>query len=135
VSNVLIIDDEPEACEAVAGFLARSGHTVLCVASGREALTAIAEMVPDAIFLDLLMPGMDGLALLQVIKSYLRWRTVPVAILTAYPEDPRLWRLAEQGVTRVFTKSKVNLDELLAWVNEQAPRAPSDDNPTSQLGV
>jgi hypothetical protein len=37
---------------------------------------------------------------------------------------PRLWRLADHGVTRVFAKSKVNLDELLMWVEEQAGKAP-----------
>lgn len=125
MSHVLIIDDEPDGCEAVAAYLARAGYTVRCVRNGSEALCALGEHVPGAILLDLLMPGMDGLALLRVIRSYLRWATVPVAMLTAYPEDPRLWGLAEHGVTRVFHKSKVNLDELLAWVTEQAKQTPS----------
>jgi CheY-like chemotaxis protein len=69
------------------------------------------------------MPGMDGVTLLHVIRSYLRWVSVPVAILTAYPEDPRLSELSEHGVTRVFTKGRANLDDLLAWVNEQSAGA------------
>jgi CheY-like chemotaxis protein len=93
------------------------------VPNGTEALCALGERIPDAILLDVLMPGMDGMALLRIIRSYLQWATVPIAMLTAYPEDPRLWRLAEHGVDRVFAKSKVNLDELVAWVNAQAERA------------
>ena len=46
-------------------------------------------------------------------------------MLTAYPEDPRLSRRAEDGVTRVFAKSRVNLDELLAWVVEAERTAES----------
>lgn len=124
MSDVLIIDDDPEGCEAVAAYLTKGGHAVRCVTSGSEALAYLMERVPQAIFLDVLMPGMDGLATLETMRAYLRWATVPIAVLTAYPEDPRLWRLVEHGVTRVFTKSKVNLDELLEWVDEQAGKAP-----------
>ena len=63
---------------------------------------------------------------------------MPIAILTAYPEDPRLWHVAEHGVKRVFVKSKVSLDELLAWVEEQAGRARSpgfEPPPAPQAGV
>ena len=132
MSHVLIIDDEPDGCEAVAAYLTKAGHTVRCVRNGSEALCALGEQMPGAILLDVLMPGMDGLALLGVIRSYLRWATVPVAMLTAFPEDPRLWRLAEHGVTRVFAKSRVNLDELLAWVveAERAAHLRSPDGPS-----
>jgi CheY-like chemotaxis protein len=120
VASVLIIDDDPDSCEVVAAYLGRGGHRVTCVPNGRAALAALLNQVPDAVFLDLLMPGMDGMTLLEVIRSYLRWVSLPVAMLTAYPEDPRLARLAEHGVARVFIKGKVDLSELLAWVNEQA---------------
>lgn len=132
VADVLVIDDEPEGCEAVAAYLTKAGHTVRCVPNGQAALLALGERVPDAIFLDVRMPGMDGLALVQVIRSYLRWASVPVAFLTAYPEDPRLWHVAEHGVTRVFAKSKVHLDELLEWVTDQAGRAAPPLGPESE---
>ena len=123
MAQVLIVDDESDGCEAIAACLTRARHTVRCVATGRDALAAMIERVPDAILLDVRMPGMDGLATLEAIRAYLRWSAVPVAILTAYPEDPRLWHVAEHGVTRVFTKSRVSLDELLEWVNQQTERA------------
>ena len=137
LSQVLIIDDEPDGCEAVAAYLTKAGHTVRCVRNGSEALCALGEQIPGAILLDVLMPDMDGMAVLQVIRSYLRWATVPIAMLTAYPEDPRLWHLAEHGVNRVFAKSKVNLDELLAWVNAQAERAapPAAEAPSRHAGA
>jgi CheY-like chemotaxis protein len=96
------------------------------------------EQVPDAILLDVQMPDMDGFATLEAIRSYLRWATIPVAILTAYPEDPRLWHVVQHGVTHVFTKSRVSLDELLQWVNDQAGRAfppPGSVPPAPQAGV
>ena len=137
MARVLIIDDEPDGCEAVAGYLTKAGHTVRCVPTGRDALSELVHEVPNAIFLDVRMPGMDGLEVLEVVRSYLRWGTVPIAMLTAYPEDGRLAHVAQLGVTRVFAKSKVNLDELLAWVNEQARRPPPRqiDPPTPQVGA
>jgi CheY-like chemotaxis protein len=138
MANVLIIDDDPDGCAAVSEYLAKAGHSVRCVPTGRQALACLIERVPDAILLDVLMPGMDGIEVLEAVRAYLRWATVPIAILTAYPEDPRLWHVAEHGVTRVFVKSKVNLDELLAWVEEQAGRAPPagfEPPPAPQAGV
>jgi CheY-like chemotaxis protein len=130
VSTVLIIDDDPDGCEPVASYLAKAGHEVRCVTSGRDALDAVMGQVPDAVLLDVLMPDMDGIAVLKVIRSYLQWAAVPIAILTAYPEDPRLWHVSRYGVTHVFTKSKVNLDELLWWVEQQPRRvSPPSEQP------
>lgn len=134
LATVLIIDDEPDGCEAVAGYLTKSGHSVRCVPNGRDALSALMDKVPDVILLDVRMPDMDGLALLEVVRSYLRWATVPIAFLTAYPEDARLWHVAMLGVTRIFAKSKVNLDELLAWVNEQAAQGKQPPRDLPPLG-
>ena len=120
MSKILMIDDDRDNCEIVSRFLARGGHTIRCVPGGREALKALVAETPDFIILDVLMPGMDGVTLLEVIRSYLRWVFVPVVILTAYPEDERLGPIAPLGVTRVFAKAKYELNDLLACVNECA---------------
>jgi DNA-binding response OmpR family regulator len=83
MAQVLIIDDEPDGCEAVVAYLRRADHDVRCARGGRAALSAILEQTPDAILLDLLMPDMDGFAVLATVRAYLRWSTVPVAIFTA----------------------------------------------------
>lgn len=134
-----MIEDDADSGDAVVAFLSKAGHTAVRAASGQEALAAMSAKVPDAVLLDVRMPGMDGIALLEVLRSYLRWATVPVAILTAYPEDPRLWHVGEKGVRRIFAKSRASMDELLAWVEECAGRAspPPAPNvpPTHGLGA
>lgn len=132
MADVLIIDDDPDSCEVLSHFLNRAGHSARWAPNGRRALSALVARVPDFIVLDLLMPGMDGIDLLDVIRSYLRWTFVPVAILTAYPEDPRLARVAELGVTRVFTKSRFELSDLLACVDRHARRSPPPTDPARQ---
>jgi len=137
VAYVLIIDDDPDASDIVATYLKKAGHTVQCVLSGRDALSALIQKIPDAILLDLLMPHMDGFEVLETIRSYLRWSAIPVAILTAYPEDPRLWHIRSQGVTHVFVKSRVKLEGILKWVNEGSERvnSPTGTDPAPQAGV
>ena len=137
-AKVLIIDDDSDSREAVSRYLEKSGHTVLGAANGREAIDSVTAQLPDAILLDVLMPGMDGIEVLKVFRSYARWAVVPVAIFTAYAEDPRLWHVSEYGVTRVFAKSKATLDEVLWWVNDQAGRAvppPGMEPPATQAGA
>ena len=123
MADVLIIDDDADNCEVISRFLTRAGHSPRWAPNGRQALSALVARVPDFIVLDLLMPGLHGIDLLDVIRSYLRWTLVPVVILTAFPQDPRLARAAELGVTRVFTKSAFELNDLLACVNEHARRS------------
>ena len=88
-------------------------------------------MIPDFILADVRMPAMDGVALVQVIRSYLRWSKIPLAIVTAYPEDPRLKRLDEYGVRRVFRKSEFTFEQVLEWMSQSdlRPSHPADLGP------
>src|SRR5687767_318801 len=75
VANVLIVDDDLDGCEPVARALERMGHRVACAPNGREALAAlVANGNPvELVILDIRMPQMDGMKLLEVMRSYLRW--------------------------------------------------------------
>ena len=120
LATVLIIDDDKDSRDAVAQYLAKAGHAVRCASSGQECVAALGDGAPDAVILDVRMPGMDGIAVLGVMRSYLKWATVPVAIFTAYPDDPRLWHVDLSGVTRIFGKAKTDLSDVLEWVERQS---------------
>ena len=133
MANVLVVDDDAESCEALSRFLSKTGHSVRCVPNGHEAMAALAASTPDFILVDVRMPVMDGFALVRVNRSYLRWSNIPIALVTAYPEDSRLVHLAELGVRRVFRKSEYMFEELSDWINRAADLAPppSDQPPPS----
>jgi CheY-like chemotaxis protein len=121
VATILIIDDDVDGSQAIALYMERAGHHAILAANGRRALAAIAVSKPDAVILDMQMPQLDGVGFLKVLRGYFRTLGVPVAVLTGMPDGPKLDRIMEIGVRRVFRKADFKLKDLLEWVNEAAP--------------
>ena len=125
MSYVLIVDDEPDSSEFVERFLQKEGHKTACVPNGREALAALINGQPDAVVLDVRMPEMDGIALLEVLRSYLRWNTLPVILLTAHANKDQIDRAKQLDVQHVFHKANFTLPDLLRAVDEETAKARS----------
>lgn len=118
MSHVLVVDDDADTAEVTAEFLRKAGHQVRSVPNGREALAALSESVPDVAILDVRMPEMDGITFLEVMRCYLRWESVPVVLITGYPDDPRLARAHKLGIKRVFVKADFSLEELRETIEQ-----------------
>jgi CheY-like chemotaxis protein len=121
MGRILVVDDDADTAEMMATFLRKAGHQVRTTPNGREALAAISERMPDLAVLDLRMPEMDGISFLEVLKSYLRWESLPVILISGYPDDPRLVRAAQLGVKKTFLKADFRLQDVLDVVNQFAP--------------
>lgn len=115
---VLIVDDEPDSSDFVATFLKKAGYKAQSVPNGRDALKALIEEYPDAVVLDVRMPGMDGISLLEILRSYLRWESIPVVVLTAHASAAQIQRARELGVKHVFHKANFTLPELAAAIDD-----------------
>lgn len=102
--RLLVIDDNELSRELLGRHLHRQGHEVLTAASGAEAMTMLAHHAVDLIFLDLVMPEMDGLELLTRIKSDDRLRAVPVIIVSGISETDGVIRCIEAGAEDYLTK-------------------------------
>jgi signal transduction histidine kinase/CheY-like chemotaxis protein len=81
-TTVLVIDDDASARDLMRRFLGREGFRVLTAASGAEGLQLARERAPDVITLDILMPGMDGWAVLSELKAEPRLAEIPVVVVT-----------------------------------------------------
>jgi CheY-like chemotaxis protein len=82
--RVLIIDDEADVRTVVRGCLEDiAGWEVVTAKSGKEGLVKVIADSPDAILLDVMMPGMGGLAFLSALRNYTKEATLPVVLLTA----------------------------------------------------
>ncbi|MEM9134506.1 MAG: response regulator transcription factor [Actinomycetota bacterium] len=84
--DVLVVDDEPQVREVVATYLQREGFDVRVAADGREAMAEIARKRPDAVVLDLMLPELSGIEVLQRLRQ--TGDEVPVIVLSARGAEP-----------------------------------------------
>ena len=112
MAKILIVDDEPDASRAVGFYLEKCGHDVTCVGNGREALTQVLTNMPDVVLLDLVMPLMDGLSFLEVVRSYLHFESLPVIVVTGMEDDPKLDSMQRLEVSGTLVKGKATVQEI-----------------------
>lgn len=108
VARVVIVDDNVDFCRLMARLVNHLGYGAICLTSGSSALKYLAEHVPELIILDLMMPDIDGLDVLEVVREDHRLKQVPVVIFSAV-SDPKLrQRGAELGATDWWVKAGVD---------------------------
>ncbi len=119
MAAVLIVDDEPDIVLFVRVNMEMDGHRVLTAGDGEAALAAVAEHHPDVVILDVMMPKLDGWAVLERLKADddLLVRTIPVVMLTALGGDEDQARGGIEGAVRYLAKP-VTPDALLDAVQE-----------------
>lgn len=113
--RLLVVDDDPGLLLAVSETLRAEGYEVKTARRGAEALTRIAESLPDLIISDIRMPGMDGYQLVKNLRSNPRTRLVPIVFLTAKDEISDRITGFRTGVDAYLTKP-FEPDELTAVV-------------------
>jgi two-component system response regulator MprA len=109
--RILVVDDEPSVRDALDRALRMDGYKVQLAADGQQALDQLAEQAPDAIVLDLLMPGVDGLEVCRRIRA--AGDRIPVLMLTARDGVPDRVRGLDAGADDYLVKPFA-LEELSA---------------------
>lgn len=125
--RVLVVDDEPMVRETLGQVLAEEGYVVDTAVDGEEALERVQAARPDAILLDLMMPGMNGRQFLQALRTEPAYAHVPVLIMTAV--HGLEVNLASIGASEVVEKP-FNPDELLNKVALAVYRSRDADRPS-----
>ncbi|MBA7617288.1 Alkaline phosphatase synthesis transcriptional regulatory protein PhoP [subsurface metagenome] len=87
--KILIVDDDPDIREAISAVLETHSYEVVTAGDGEEGLTKLKDERPDLMILDLLMPRMDGFAVLKELQDPRRskYSKIPILILTSIRED------------------------------------------------
>lgn len=127
---VAVIDDDPTVRRIVASYLQRDGFSVFDTGSGSVALSWLLKNEPDAVVLDIMLPGVDGLGILQALREV---SDVPVILLTALgAEDDRVRGLvlgADDYLVKPFSPR-----ELVARITNMTARRQTA-TPTNQVVV
>jgi DNA-binding response OmpR family regulator len=117
---VMVIDDEQDVASLVKMVLEGEGHQVITALSGHEALQMLYQVKPDLILLDIMMPGLDGMEFIKIVKIIDSTAQIPIAMMTAKtsPED-RAAALREKAVEYIckpFTAAELaeKVNQILA---------------------
>jgi CheY-like chemotaxis protein len=100
--EIMIVDDEPQVAEVLAHSLSRQGHQTTVVHSGQEALDQLRTRPLDAMFLDVSMPGMNGLDVMVEVKRLKP--TLAVVVITGHATAEEVERMKQLGAVDVIQK-------------------------------
>ena len=119
-TKVLVVDDELSIRRALALNLGARGYDVVQADSGEAAMQAVAVEHPDVILLDLGLPGIDGIGVIQALRG---WTEVPIIVLTVRDDDASKIEALDTGADDYITKP-FSMGELLARLRAALRRAP-----------
>ena len=128
--RILVVDDEREFSDLLKYRLPEDRYHVVCAATGTGALLTARQFLPDAILLDLLLPDLDGISVLEILRRQPATRGTPVIMISAVTSDPTRSAAKVVGATAYLGKpldfAALNrLLEALLGLPPQSPRMAS----------
>jgi DNA-binding response OmpR family regulator len=114
--RILVVEDNIDACETLAGFLGADGHTVRCVHDGQAGLAAALGEAWDVIICDIGLPGLDGFDLVRAVRAAAGGARPCAIALSGYGQDEDRTRGLEAGFDHYLVKpvSAVSLRAVIA---------------------
>ena len=109
---ILVVDDNPAMLELTSFTLLAGGYRTETSDSGALVMQRVAEHRPDLILLDLMMPGIDGFAVLRLLRAEPTTRDIPVVVLSAADETLGMRALEHYGADPFWGKHEINLSTL-----------------------
>jgi len=110
---VLIVEDDNFVAEVYSTKLLEMGHEVQIAQNGEEGLVLIEKSKPDLVLLDILMPVMGGIELLEELKKKVEWKNIPIILLTNVGEKESIQKARNLGVQDYLIKSHFTPAEVI----------------------
>lgn len=105
LKTIMLVEDEPDIQQVAQLCLETvGGFTVHVCDNGKKALTEIPNIMPDLIMLDVMMPGMDGLTTIKLLKENPKLKDIPVIFMTAKAQTNEMKRYIESGAIGAISK-------------------------------
>lgn len=121
-AKVMVVDDDEALLQTLGWILREKGYTVVPVSDAADLMAKLEQERPDLVLLDIMMPGVDGLELLEQIKTDEQWRDIPVLMLSSMPPEDATVKAFTLGASDYIAKP-FRVRELLARVEVRLKHA------------
>jgi CheY-like chemotaxis protein len=111
--TLLLVDDNFDNIELLEEILKAQGYNTLTALTGFDAIRLAVNQQPDLILLDIAMPVMDGMEVLEVLKSDQDTATIPVMFVTGIMENEKILRALQDGLVVDYISKPIIVSELL----------------------
>lgn len=116
---ILVAEDEEPLRRVLKDILTFEGYTVIEAVNGVEGLDMILKEHPDLVLLDIVMPKMDGLAVLKKLRTDDWGKTAPVMILTNLSDNDEVIKTAKDEGVEYFVKTDIKINEVIEKIKEK----------------
>jgi DNA-binding response OmpR family regulator len=130
--SILLIDDAPEDRKPLAKLLRSKGYDVITAQNAFEAMAAAQRSDPDLILLDVMIPPMDGLTFLMLLRESAVGRDTPVIVITGLDDANTLSRAQALHVKEILIKNEFEIPRLLELVEKHLRRSKPPANGSQQ---
>ncbi|MFA4991773.1 MAG: response regulator [Candidatus Omnitrophota bacterium] len=102
--KILLVDDEQDFRQLMTFWLESKGYAVMTASDGAEAVELVKKKEIDIVFMDVRMPGMDGVDAIKKIREFNEY--IPIIVISAHVDDPKAKEAVAYGISGIFCKHK-----------------------------
>ncbi len=121
MAKILFIEDDPLIVKIYSTRLKADGHEVFSAENGEEGLNVIDECHPDVVVLDVMMPKMDGFAVLERLRSRDAYKNIPILMYSNLNNEEEISRAKKAGVTEFIVKANLSPTQMVVKIEQYLP--------------
>lgn len=116
-TKILVVDDSETNLVLLEAVLQNSGYEVSTASNSNQAIYYLENNIPELILLDLLMPNVNGFDFIKILQKNVKWKEIPVIIVTAYANQENIEIANQLGVVDIIEKP-IDINEFLVRINK-----------------
>ena len=125
MGRILIVDDEPQACQILSRLIRHLGHETAWRTGGAEALSYVDEAPVDLVILDVMMPGMDGMEVLRRLRSDPKTAGMRIVMFSAVADRNFMDEAIRKGANDYWVKASFDFGQLKDRLDDLLPQSMS----------
>lgn len=118
MAKIVFVEDDPLIVKIYTTRLKADGHEVYSAENGEDGLKVIAEVKPDLIILDVMMPRVDGFGVLQRVRSDEALKNIPIIMYSNLNNEEEITRAKQMGVNEFLIKANLSPSQMVAKIKQ-----------------